>query len=566
MNKLAHAPMTSPGWWLTAVCAATLLTGCGGGAKDSAAPENADVILLPEAVASQVAQPGFHLAPVILDAPDDLDAANPEASARLQPRVQALPADTAALPTRRLTLQAIGNAKRERALSANTASPAAASTSNVTVYTPAQIRAAYALPALPVPGTTPNAEQAAQLGAGQTIYIVAAKHDPNIEAELAAFNLKFGLPGCRTQPIGTSLPLAVASKTEGCVLSIAYSTPAGGLSSTAPTYDASWATEIALDVQWAHAIAPLARIVLIEAASAELSQLSGAIKLANAMGPGVVSMSFGAPEGSWTAGADTVFGAGNMSYLAATGDSGAGVMWPSVAANVLAVGGTRLNYSTTGRAEAGWSSTGGGVSAYTATPAYQSGGVPVIGSLPRRAVADVAFNADPTTGQYLAVMVPGSTQVNWVSGGGTSLATPQWAGLLAVANAMRLQSGKTAFSTPHALLYGQIGAVKDSYAKVFNDISSGSNGSCDLCTAKTGFDGLTGLGSPVGSGLLGALSGASTTAAAPTVKAGSIKAVVGTPLTFTVGVTAPNPVSYSLSGAPAGMVISNNGVVNWPKP
>ncbi|PMY58280.1 peptidase S53, partial [Pseudomonas sp. FW126-L8] len=83
--------------------------------------------------------------------------------------------------------------QRSRALAAGSgeAAPLAASTA-VTTYTPAQIRAAYGWPALPASTTGLTAAQAAQLGAGQTIYIVNAKHDPNIVAELAAFNAKFG--------------------------------------------------------------------------------------------------------------------------------------------------------------------------------------------------------------------------------------------------------------------------------------------------------------------------------------------------------------------------------------
>jgi subtilase family serine protease len=176
------------------------------------------------------------------------------------------------------------------------------------------------------------------------------------------------------------------------------------MTGTAPAYDAGWATEITLDVQWAHATAPLARIVLIEAPDASLNSLLGAVKLANTMGPGIVSMSFGAPEGNWTSSVDSVFTGAGMTYLAATGDSGAAVSWPSVSSNVVAVGGTTLTYTGTGtRSEVGWTGTGGGISAYTATPSYQNNTVPGLGSVPHRAVADVAFNADPASGQYVAV-------------------------------------------------------------------------------------------------------------------------------------------------------------------
>src|SRR5262249_42228807 len=162
------------------------------------------------------------------------------------------------------------------------------------------------------------------------IYVVNARHDPNIAAELATFNAKFGLPACTTRVLTatTALPLAAASASS-CELVAAYSSGAN-LSSTAPAYDSGWATEIALGVQWAHATAPLARIVLIEAPDASVSNLSGAVKLANRMGAGVVSMSFGAPEGSWGSSYDAIFSTTGMSYVAATGDGGAAVSWPSV--------------------------------------------------------------------------------------------------------------------------------------------------------------------------------------------------------------------------------------------
>ena len=117
--------------------------------------------------------------------------------------------------------------------------------------------------------------------------------------------------------------------------------------------------------------------------------------------------------------------------------------------------------------------TGGGVSAATALPAYQGGAVPGFTGYARRTVADVAFNADPSTGQYLAVMAQGATSVSWLSAGGTSLATPQWAGLLAVANAQRALAGKAALGQPHPVLYGQVAAVPGSYASAFADIGSG---------------------------------------------------------------------------------------------
>ncbi|MBV8665573.1 MAG: peptidase S53 [Burkholderiaceae bacterium] len=559
-----------------------LLAACGGGAQTSTnAPQAqslsqqradaatgtttfaiASTALSSDAAGVQV-QPKFHVAPVVLDTPDDRDAAGSSNSTLSSPHLQAVPESMRQLSTRRLTLERI------RAAQAGADGGTVANATAVTTYTPAQIRAAYGLPTLPSAGTALTAAQAAQLGAGQTIYIVDAQSDPNVGAELAAFNQKFGLPTCSqgSYTASTILPLAAASG-SACQFYVAAASASGGISNTAPAYDSGWATEIALDVQWAHATAPLARIVLIETADASVNNLSAGIKLANAMGPGVVSMSFGAPEGNWTASANAVFSSSNMSYLAATGDNGEAVQWPAVSPVVLAVGGTTLTYSGSGaRSETAWSDTGGGISAYTAAPSYQARGVPGITSTPAaRSVADVAFNADPSTGEYLAVISAGSSSVNWLSAGGTSLATPQWAGLVAVANAMRAQAAKSLLGAPHTILYGQIASTPGNYASAFDDVVKGADGACSTCGARTGYDEVTGLGTPNGSSMLSLLSGATIAPMPPSVASATINGQVGVALSFTVSASAPDPLTYSLSGAPSGMAIASTGVVTWSKP
>lgn len=212
-----------------------------------------------------------------------------------------------------------------------------------------------------------------------------------------------------------------------------------------------------------------------------------------------------------------------------------------------------------------WSSTGGGVSSYVATPAYQSSAVPGMGSAARRTVADVAFNADPNSGQYVAIIPSGGSSVTWSSVGGTSLATPQWAGLVAIANALRAVNGKAALAAPHAALYTNISTVAGTYASVFKDITSGSHGSCAACSGETGYDQATGLGTPNGDALLSTLSGL-TVQTAPVVTAATISGKAGTALSFTASVTASNAVTYALSGAPSGMSISATGVVSWAAP
>ena len=565
------------------LCVAALLSACGGGSTDSGNTDDArllhaaavatgsttvalDTGALPADAAQLLALPSFHVAPVLLDTPqDDADGVSSYRAAHQQ----AVPAEFQSLSTRRLTLQAMRarHVEAMRSLTPEAAAAPLAASSVVATYTPAQIRAAYGLPALPAAGATLTAAQAAQLGAGQTIYIVDAQDDPNAAAELAAFNQKFGLPACATKAIASSasLPLAAASA-SACEFSVVYSTTSATMTSTRPAYDAGWATEIALDVQWTHATAPLARIVLIEVADASYNTLLSGVKLANAMGPGIVSMSFGGSESSGTTASESTFSQANMTYLAATGDSGAGVSWPAVSSHVLAVGGTTLNYSGSGaRSEVAWSGTGGGVSLYTPTPSYQSNAVPGMGTPTHRTVADVAFNADPNSGQYVAVITQGATAASWLSVGGTSLATPQWAGVIAIANALRVQGGKAVLGAPHAVLYSQIATVPGSYASNFADILKGSDGSCAACTAKTGYDQLTGLGTPNAASLLGVLSGA-TISTAPVVASAGINGTVGTALSFTVSSSSANPVSYALSGGPSGMSISSAGAVAWAVP
>ena len=563
--------------WTLSLLTAAALTACGGGAGDSPTVqvnEAAQVINLnvdlddgTAAASNVVAQPTFHTAAVHLEEPDN--GAAPHRALALS-----------GVATKGLTLARLEDAMRPRALaSANGEAAPMASTTAVTTYSPAQIRAAYALPALPASTSGLTAAQAAQLGAGQTIYIVNAKHDPNIAAELAAFNAKFGLPTCTTRTLAAnaSLPLTAASASS-CELVVAYSTSTGTLTATAPAYDSGWATEIALDVQWAHATAPLARLVLIEAPDAGVGSLSKAVALANKMGAGVVSMSFGAAEGSWTSSYDSTFAAAGMSYLAATGDDGAAVSWPSVSTKVVAVGGTTLNYSGAGaRSETTWSGTGGGTSAYVALPSYQSG----IGGYAKRSVADVAFNADPSSGQYVALIAPGVTTTRWVSAGGTSLATPQWAGLIAIANAMRAAASKALLGQPHAAIYQQIGAVPTQYAAAFKDVASGNNGTCTTCAARSGYDTPTGWGTPNVSALLTSLSGATVstttpatttpTSTGPTLTTTSLTGTAGKAFAGTVGYSAPgaSSVSISISGAASGMSFSasSGGIaVTWAKP
>lgn len=163
-------------------------------------------------------------------------------------------------------------------------------------------------------------------------------------------------------------------------------------------------------------------------------------------------------------------------------------------------------------------------------------------------------------------MSPGSSTVRWISVGGTSLSTPQWAGVVAIANGLRARSGQPRLGQPHRALYGDIGAVPGAYAAAFADIVEGRHGSCASCTATSGHDALTGLGTPQVGALLSALTGASAAPTVPVVTPATITGRVGSALTFTASASGQS-LAFSLSGAPAGMRIeASTGAVTWPTP
>ena len=600
MNRLALAPTARPALALSLILLASL-TACGGGSSpdqttqpsaDSAATTapSADSAALEDgaldstvtaALATTEAQPAYHMAPALLDEPDQADVDGNSASARRAPKSFLIEADAADMNTARLSRQAVaerlaGASRARIASTGSDTSTAPLSTAIIgAVHTPAQIRAAYGLPTLPAPGTAITPAVAATLGAGQTIYIVDAYHDATALSDLNLFSAKFGLPTCTNASIAPTATLPLSAPPASCTFSAVYSTTTGTMTSTAPVYNSTWAPESKLDVQWAHAIAPLARIVLIEMPSSMSTAILGANTLAGKLGKGVVSMSFGSTEAGWSSTVDRYFTGAGMTYVAAAGDSGSQVLWPAVSPNVVAVGGTSLNWSGSGtRYEAAWSHTGGGMSAYEALPAYQSGVTAAGGgALARRAVPDVAFNANPATGEYVALTLPGKA-TTWSAYGGTSIAAPQWAAVIAVANAMRVSSGKTTLGDIHATLYKSIAAVPGTYAASLGDVVDGTNGTCGTCRAGAGFDQATGWGTPNSAKLLEALSGVSTTAttttttAAPVVPGGSLTGKAGSALSQSLGVTAPagTTTSYTVSGAPSGLTVDATGTLKWAAP
>jgi hypothetical protein len=364
------------------------------------------------------------------------------------------------------------------------------SPSGYNVYSPAQVRHAYGFDQIHL------ANGAAADGSGQTIAIVDAYDDPKVLADLQTFDRTFGLP---------NPPSFVKAMPEG-----------------QPAADAGWSGEIALDVEWAHAIAPKTNILLVEAKSASGSDLLAAVDYArHQAGVVAVSMSWGSSEfyneqaydGYFTTPTGHVGGSGRpggITFVASSGDSGAwsGPDWPSVSPNVLAVGGTTLHLTSqnTYQSETGWSGSGGGYSKYETEPSFQhsaqQSGV--------RTTPDVAYNADPYTGFYVYDSV-GLTagQSGWWDYGGTSAGAPQWSALVALADQGRAVNGQGSLANAQSLLYSLP-------ASDFHDITSGNN----HYAATVGYDLVTGRGSPFADRVVRDLIGGASTTATTTASGG----------------------------------------------
>ncbi len=322
-------------------------------------------------------------------------------------------------------------------------------------------------------------------GAGQTIALVDAYNDPSALSDLNTWNATYGYPKLKTC---TSL-----TQTGPCFEQV-YA------QGSKPSTNSGWALEESLDIEWAHAEAPDAKIVLVEAASASDANLFGAVGYANSLGATEVSMSWGGSEFSGETSYDSYLQHTGTLYTASAGDSGHGAEYPAASPNVIAVGGTTLNgcsgTSCAGfSSETAWSSSGGGVSAYEGIPAFQSGYTgPVYGSTSisaltagMRGIPDVSFDANPNTGVSVYDSTKYKGQSGWFTLGGTSVGAPDWAGILAAGAA----AGKTALQGSAAIYGG-------GYSTNLRDITSGTNGSCGTdCTAGGGYDLVTGLGSPI---------------------------------------------------------------------
>ncbi len=330
-------------------------------------------------------------------------------------------------------------------------------------YGPADLQSAYKL-----------TQASRSRGKGQTVAIVDAYNDPDAATDLAVYRKYYKLPACTMK--------------NGCFRQVNQD----GKTSPLPADNSAWALEESLDMDMVSAICPNCHILLVEADKGTMPSLGAAEDTAAAMGAAQISNSW-IVYGNMP---DSEFGhywnhPGHISVFGA-GDDGYGVGYPATSYYVTAVGGTTLTRTsgTRGWAETVWSGTGSGCSTDNTKPPWQKAASLKDTGCAHRTDVDVAADANLDTGVAIYDSYPIEGESGWIKAGGTSEATPIISGVYALAgNAAKVRYA----SYPYA-------HISDLF-----DITQGSNGTCTspakgkyLCTARVGYDGPTGLGTPDG--------------------------------------------------------------------
>ena len=329
-------------------------------------------------------------------------------------------------------------------------------------YGPVDLRSAYKL-----------TKASKARGKGQTVAIVDAYSNPDAAANLAKYRKHYKLPACTIK--------------SGCFRQLNQQ----GKAKPLPAGDTDWGVEESLDLDMVSAICPNCHIILLEANSQSITDMGTAEDEAAKLGAQVVSNSWGssdAPDSQY----GHYFDHPGHAITFSGGDTGYGVQFPASSDYVTAVGGTTL-IAVPGTAR-GWDETvwgdasssqgtGSGCSQYNAKPTWQKAASVKDTACAKRTTNDVAADANPSTG---ASVYDTYGYGGWLQVGGDSEASPIIAGVYALAgNATKVIYG----SSPYA------------HASDLFDITEGSNGSCQpayLCTARKGYDGPTGLGTPNG--------------------------------------------------------------------
>jgi hypothetical protein len=374
-------------------------------------------------------------------------------------------------------------------------------------------------------------QQAEATSNPQTIAVVDAFDDANAEADLAVYDAEFSLPSCTTA--------------NGCFRKVNQSGASTPLPNSTEEEERSWAGEIATDVEVAHAVCQDCHILLVEAESAKDSSLEAAERTAERLGATEISNSWGSGEPPSDSSA---FNDAGVVITASSGDDGylnwdapkarerGGADYPASSPHVVAVGGTRLSLASTGpdsygwAGESVWNGSGAGGSGCS-TKFYADVWQRSVADWPgvgcpedHRAVADVAADADPYTGVAIYDSTPdpsANDESGWGTVGGTSVASP------IIAAIYGLVGGAHGVAYPAETLYANLTSSLGS----LHDVSSGSNGECHkpfhedgtsgcsqseeaagcahdfICTASTGYDGPSGVGTPDGIGAFELTSG-----------------------------------------------------------
>ncbi len=297
---------------------------------------------------------------------------------------------------------------------------------------------------------------------GSTLAVVVSYHYPSAAADLAVYRKQYGLPPC--------------TASSGCFTTLNQAGQPGPY----PSRDHGWALEAALDLQMASAACPQCRLLLVEANQPTTGSLNKAVDAAAAAGAAVTNHSYGITEYGGVVKANAHYDHPGVTAVAASGDYGyQPASFPASSPQVVAVGGTALHRAANGRGwtERAWRGSGSGCSAYFAKPSWQHDR-----ACHMRTFGDVSAVAAPGTGVAVYDSFGLFGHRGWFVVGGTSAASPFVAGMIAAAGAGGLRPGDLYDTT-----------------RRFHDVRRGANGYCRnsyICSAKTGYDGPTGWGTP----------------------------------------------------------------------
>lgn len=394
------------------------------------------------------------------------------------------------------------------------------------------------------PITPPSGSSySAPSGGTHVIAIVDAYDYPTAASDFQTFSDKFGLPsGNECGANGNSPCFTKVLATNSKIRS-----------------NCSWAQEEALDIEWAHAMAPYAQIILVEAASNSNTNLMDAVQVATNLvaqaGGGEVSMSWGSSESSTQSTYDGYFIGKGVTYVASSGDTGGKVIWPSTSPNVVSAGGTTVNRSSSGAftGETTWSDAGGGPSKYEFWPSYQSD-ISTLATLLQgfRGTPDLSFDANPSTGVSVYDSTSCQGYSGWMVFGGTSVAAPSLSGIFNLSGNF---SGNNSIQTNLYQNYSSVSnGGNDTYTTPFYDVTFGTAGTY---SASKDWDYATGIGSDRG---LTGMTGSTSSVTVSSLSLSSASVVGGNPISGTVKLSAAAP----SGGAVVTLTSSDTSVVTVP--